>query len=69
MSGEAVSESNLKCQLQTACQLQIGSCQERFPATEQQQQGHLSPASAETEPCAAAAADLQHPLRGVQGGE
>lgn len=28
MSGEAVSESNLKCQLQTACQLQIGSCQE-----------------------------------------
>ena len=28
-----------------------------------EQQGHLPSASAETEPCAAAAADLQHPLR------
>ena len=63
MSGDAVSESNLKCQLQ------IGSCQEHLPATEQQQPGHLSSASAEIEPCAVAAADLQQPLRGVQGGE
>ena len=29
----------------------------------------MSSASAETEACAAAAADFQHPLRGVQGGE
>ena len=32
-----------------------------LPAAEHQ--GHLPPASAETEPCAAAAADLQHLLR------
>ena len=36
----------------TGCQLQIGA-----------RQGHLPSASAETEPRAAAAADLQHPLR------
>ena len=28
-----------------------------------EQQGHLPSAFAETEPCAAAAVDLQHPLR------
>ena len=38
-------------------------------ASEQQQEGHLPSASAETEPCAAAAADCQHALRGIQGGE
>ena len=50
------------------CQLQTGTCQEHLPATEQQQ-GHLPSASEETEPWAAAAADLQHPLRGIQGRE
>ena len=50
------------------CQLQIGACQEHLPRTEQYQ-GHLPSASAETEPCAAAAADCQHALRGIQGGE
>ena len=34
-----------------------------------EQQGHLPSASAETEPCAAAAVDLQHPLKEIQGGE
>ena len=47
------------------CQLQIGACQEHLPGTEQQQ-GHLPSASAKIEPCAAAGADLQHPLRGAQ---
>ena len=50
------------------CQLQIGTCQEHLLATEQQQK-HLPSVSAEIEPYAAAAADLQHPLRGVQDGE
>ena len=40
------------------CQLQIGTCQDHLPATEQQ--GPLPPASAETDPCAAVAADPQH---------
>ena len=41
-----------------------------WPGTEQQQeQGHLPSASLEIEPRAAAAADLQRPLRGIQGGE
>jgi len=32
------------------CQLQIATCQEHLPVTEhQQQQGHLPPASVETE--------------------
>ena len=44
-------------------QLQIGTGQENFPETEPQQQEHLPSASAETEPLAAAAADLQDPLR------
>ena len=35
-------------------QLQIGTCQQHLPVTEQYQQGHLPPASAEIEPCAAA---------------
>ena len=35
----------------------------------QQQQGHLPSASVEMEPCSAAAADLQHPLEGIQGEE
>ena len=43
----------------------MGTCREHEPATEQL--GHLSPASEETEPCAIAAVDLQHP-KGVQGG-
>ena len=38
-----------------------------FRVTEQQ--GHLPSASAEIEPCATVAADLQHSLRGMQGGE
>ena len=49
------------------CQLQIDTCQEHLPVTEQQQ-GHLPSASVEIEPGAAAAANLQHPLRGLQGG-
>ena len=40
-------------------QLQIGTCQEHLPETEQQQKWHFSSASAEIEPCAAAV-DLQH---------
>ena len=32
------------------------------------EQRHLPSASAETEPCAAAAVDLQHPLEGIQDG-
>ena len=35
-------------------------------ASEQQQEGHLPAASAETEPCAAAAANFQHLLRWVE---
>ena len=34
-------------------------------AREQHQEGHLPSASAETEPCAAAAANFQHPPRWV----
>jgi len=34
-----------------------------------EQQGHLPSASAKIEPWAAVAADLQHSLRGIQGGE
>ena len=34
-----------------------------------EQQGRLPSASAETEPCAAAAVDLQHPLQEIQGGD
>ena len=52
----------------STCQLQTGTCQEHLPATEQQQ-GHLPSASEETKPWAAAAADLQLPLRGIQGRE
>ena len=50
------------------CQLHIGTCQEDLAATEQQE--NLPSASAETEPCAAAAVDLQHLLREfrVEGG-
>ena len=51
------------------CQLQTGTCQEHLLATEQQQQKHLPSGSVEIQPYAAAAADLQYPLRGVQGGE
>ena len=40
------------------CGLQTGACQ-----------GHLPSASAETDPCAAAAADLSHAPKAVQGGE
>ena len=51
-----------------ASQLQIGAAK-ALPVTKQQPQVHLPSASAETEPCAAAAANLQYPLRGMQGGE
>ena len=47
--------------------LQTSTCQGYLPVTEQQ--GHLSAASAETESCAAAAADFQHTWKGVQCGE
>ena len=50
-------------------QPQTGTWLENLPAPEQQQQGHLPSASAETELCAAAADNLQHSLRGIQGGE
>ena len=54
-----------------SCQLQIATClsttngtyQEHLWATERPQQGHLPPA------CSAAAADLQHSLKGIQSGE
>ena len=39
------------------CQLQVGTCR-----------GHLPSTSTRIKSCAAAAADLQHPLKGVQGG-
>ena len=42
--------------------LPMDTCPEPLPATEQQQQGHLPSASL-------AAADLQHPLRGVEAGD
>ena len=51
-----------------ASQLQIGTAK-ALPATEQQPEVHLPSASAETEPCAAAAADLQHAPKGVLAGE
>ena len=40
------------------CQLQIGTCH-----------GYLSSASTRIKQCAVATAELQHPLKGVQGGE
>ena len=46
----------------SCCQLQTGPCPEHLPVTEQQEE-HLPSASAETEPCAAAAVDLQRPRR------
>ena len=46
-------------------QPQIGTCRERLPASEEKQ-GHLPSASGETEPCAAAAAERQHPLTGFR---
>ena len=49
--------------LTLACQLQIGTCWEHLPASEEQQQGHLPSV------CAAAAADLWHFLKGIQCGE
>ena len=42
------------------CQPQTGTCQEHQPVTEQQKHRHLPSASAETEPCSAAADNLQH---------
>ena len=48
--------------LPSSSQLQIGICQEHLPETEQQQ-GHFPSASAETEPCEAAAVDFQYTLR------
>ena len=46
-------------------QLQSGTCQEQLPVTEKQQ-GDLPSSSVGTEHRAAAAADLQHHLRGVR---
>ena len=43
------------------CQLQIGTCQDHLPATEQQ--GPLPSSYAEIVPCATEIVDLQHPLR------
>ena len=40
-------------------QVQIGTCQEHLPETEQQQKGNFPSVSAEIEPCAAVV-DLQH---------
>ena len=40
------------------CQLQTGTCHGRLPST-----------STRIKSGAAAAADLQHPLRGIQGGD
>ena len=46
------------------CQLQMGTEHWQEPrAVAASAQGHLPPASVEIEPCAAAAVDLQHPLR------
>ena len=53
----------LLCQLVLACHLQIGTCLEHLPTTEQQQRGHLPLASVETEPCWPST-----PSEGVQGG-
>ena len=55
--------------LALTCQVQTGTCQEHVPATEQQPQGCLPSASVETESYAAEAANLQHPMRGIQSGE
>ena len=52
--------------LALARQWRIGTCQEYLPVTEQ---GHLPSASVEVEPFAAAATNLQHPLREIPGGE
>ena len=49
-------------------QLQICTGQEHLPVIERQQE-RSPPASAETTPCSAVLADLQHPLSGIQGGE
>lgn len=53
--------SNLEPQISNDdgfCQLQIGSCHWHLPST-----------SIRIKSCAAAAADFQDPLKGVQGGE
>ena len=59
--GMSVQSVKVGPQLEGNCQPHTGTCQEDLPATEQQQQGHLPSASAEVEPGAAAAADLQAP--------
>ena len=59
----------VKYTLAFTCQVHIGTCQEHLPATEQRPQGCLPSASVETEPYAAEAANLQHPVRGIQRGE
>ena len=46
----------------------MGARKERLPVTEQQQR-HLPSASMETEPCTAAAAELQHLLKGIHSKE
>ena len=48
--------------------LQICTGQEHLPVIERQRE-RSPPASVETTPCVAVVADLQHPLRGIQGGE
>lgn len=59
--GMSVQSVKVGPQLEGNCQPQIGTCQEDLPATEQQQQGQLPSASAEVEPRAAEAANLQPP--------
>ena len=66
--GVAKSRAQLSDWTELNCQLQTRTCQKHLPVTEKQQ-GCLPSASAKTEPCAAAAAGLQHPLRGIQGRE
>ena len=59
--GMSVQSVKVGPQLEGNCQPHTGTRQEDLPATEQQQQGHLPSASAEVEPGASAAADLQPP--------
>ena len=54
LDGMILQFSMLSCE----CQLQIGTCH-----------WHLPPTSTRIKSCAAVAADFQHPLRGVQGGD
>ena len=65
----AVIHGVTKSQTQLSDWTELNWTEEHLLATEQQQQKHLPSVSVEIEPYAAAAADLQRPLRGTQGGE